>query len=310
MRILNKDFEQEISGLVLQKAKYQKVVVCYDKTADKQFIDRLNNKLSKQVVLINFYFNENEQDYFDVVRNGVRLVIYNVGADNYLKIKDADNYLIKVFVPTGDFCLPYLISGDSVYCDNVFVKRMGVDYLSIILLYDAGLSKLWADLQLGYDVDLDVFKKLDNIVNCKGGNVFEVVQNLASYVELSVEKSVCPYYVYLKLCYIYEMLEKFKFHEESVVDFYKLDLTPEDVGRAYAVLVKSEVVGYLKVYNEKLMRVVSALLLRVKILIKKYFKNNKINVKEINKKMRQNIKHLKIDNLLYISYLFNVLQAD
>lgn len=304
MKIINKDFEREISSLILQKAKYQKVVVCYDDSADGGLIDALSSRLGKQVVLINFYLNQNIQDYFNVVQNGVRLVVYCVDANNYLKIKDDNNYLIKIFVPTEGYYLPYLTAGESVYCNNMFVANVKMDYLSIIALYDAGLSKLWADLQIGNDIDLVVFKQIDGLVNDKSTNIFPLAEYLSRYVDADICEKELPYYIYLKFCYIYKMLENFAFNEETVVDFYKLNLSHEELNKAYAVVVKSEIAGYLKLYCSNIMRVVSALITRVKILIKKYFKNNQINIKKIDEKLKQNAKYLKIDNLLYISYIF------
>lgn len=304
MKIICKDFEQEISQLVLHKSKFQKVVICYDNSADKQLLDRLNERLSKQVVLINFYLNDNEDDFFKVVQNGARVVIYNVGINNYLKIKDNNNFLIKIFVPTSAFALPYLTAGDSVYCDNLFVDKRQMDYLTIIALYDAGVAKLWADLQQGNRVDLEVFKNLDYIVNNKNKDVFPIAQYLSNYIDEGWSEDELPYYIYLKLCYIYKMLEKFKFNEERPIDFYKLNLTQEELNKAYSVIVKSEVVDYLRLYCDNLMRVISALIMRVKILIKKYIKNTKINIKKLDEKLKSNSKHLKIDNLLYISHIF------
>lgn len=306
MKIICKDFEQEICKLVLQKAKFQKVVICYDNCADKGLLDKLNARLSKQVVLINFYLNGNEEEFFKVVQNGARIVIYNISANNYLKVKDDNNFLIKIFVPTSAFALPYLIEQDSVYCDNLFIDKRQMDYLTIIALYDAGFTKLWADLQQGNQVDLEVFKNLDYIVNDKNKDVFTIVKQLAVYIEKDVAEEELPYYIYLKLCYIYNMLEKFKFNEETTIDFYKLNLTREELNKAYSVMVKSEIVDYLKLYCDNLMRVVSALIVRIKILIKKYIKNN-INIKKLDEKIKLNAKYLKIDNLLYISYIFGVI---
>ena len=58
MRIVNINNLEEISSLIIQKAKYQKVLLCIDKTSDFNVIQKLENKLSKQVVLLKYYFNK------------------------------------------------------------------------------------------------------------------------------------------------------------------------------------------------------------------------------------------------------------
>ena len=305
MKIIRKNTVKEIVNLILLRAKYQKVVICYDDTADKCLLENIKDKVDKQVVFINFYYNNNYEDLSKTLQDGARIVVYNVSVDNYLKIKDNNNFLIKVFVPTSNFILPYMIEIDSVFCDNLLVCPGKLDCLAIILLYDAGLTKLWADLQLHEKVDLEVFKNIDNVINSGGGDLMEITGYLSNYIDISVDENCIPYYIYLKLCYVCKMLERFKFNEESVLDFYKLKLSREEIDKAYLVLVKSEIVDCLKMYCDKILRVVYALLQRVKILIKKYFKN-KINIEKIDLKIKENAKNLKIDNLLYISYIFNV----
>lgn len=305
MKIVKKDVLKEICDLLVLKARYQKVVVCYDDSADAVLVEKIKEKVGKRMIIIDFYYNNNRIELEKILQDGVRVVVYNVKINNYLKARMDNDFLIKVFIPTGNFILPYVIERDGFFCDNLLVYKDCLDFLTIILLYDAGLTKLWADVQMQQNVDLEIFKQIDNVVNCGSGDLIRIVNYLSPYFDVSVEEECIPYYIYLKLCYVCKMLERFKFNEESVIDFYKLKLTGDEINKAYQVLVKSEMVDYLKMYCDKMLRVVDALLQRVKILIKKYFKN-KINIEKIDLKIKENSKNLKIDNLLYISYIFNV----
>ena len=97
MRIIDKNNSvQEICDLIVQKARYQKVVLCVDENSDTQLIDDIVNGLGKEVVLLTYYYNKrNISQFFDMINNGVRVVIYNVALEHFYKLQNDNNYILN-----------------------------------------------------------------------------------------------------------------------------------------------------------------------------------------------------------------------
>ena len=78
----------EVAQLIIKKAQYQKVVVCVDEQSNMEFIDRLTNIVNKKVVWMKYYYNNsNTQTFFNLINNGVRVVLYNVSVEHFYKLQ-------------------------------------------------------------------------------------------------------------------------------------------------------------------------------------------------------------------------------
>lgn len=313
MRIVNINNLEEISSLIIQKAKYQKVLLCIDKTSDFNVIQKLENKLSKQVVLLKYYFNKNTSSFFEQINDGVRIVIYNVNVEHFSLLQNDNIYILNIFLPTSNFILPYMMNCESVFGDNILFCGNEKDYLSVMIMYQAGLEKIWSDIQRNEQVDLKIFKQIDNLINNNDNfynNLFECVNNLKFYISQDffiVDKKELPCYIYLKMCYILKFLEKLNLDQEQYIDFYKSSNNVEEILKAYDLIVKYEFIDLIKYYCNNLMRVSEAILNRLKIIIKKFFNIKNIKLNKIKNIIKNQAKMLKIDNLLYISYIFDVI---
>jgi len=314
MRIVDKNNSvDEVVSLILQKARYQKVVVCVDEKSDMAFVDDVCKKVGSNAVIIKYFYNHtNIEMFFNMINNGVRIVIYNVELKHFYALQSNSNYIINIFVPQSAFVLPYITSGDSVYGDNLLVCNIAQrDNLSLILLYALALDKLWSLLVQDVKVDTIMFKNIDAIANGRCDFYPELVNQVkfltpvlnSNYHE--VDESQLPYYIYLKISAILKMLESISCGTEQYIDFYKEGLSRDEISKAHTMLLGCNIVDVIKCHGNGLIKVTSAVLSRIKILIKKYFNFKNIKLNKLNKLIKNHAKRLNIDNLLYISYIFN-----
>ena len=316
MRILDmKKSLDEVASVVTQKARYQKVVVCIDEQSDMEYIDRLCGMINQNVVLMKYYYNaSNISAFFNLVNNGVRVVIYHVSLEHFYQLQTNNNYLLNVFIPQSTFILPYVTNVESMYGDNVLVCDTGKkDYASLCFLYEMALTNLWNRLLRGDDINTSMFKNIDAIANGKVDFNYETVNQLncfkscLDYSFTQLKEQELPYYIYLRICATLKMLENVNKQEEEYIDFYKTELSMESVSKAYALIVKYDIINTVRINSDNLIKICIAILNRLKIIIKKYFYFKNIKLNKINKIIKNDAKVLNIDNLLYISYIFNAI---
>lgn len=314
MRILDKrNSFNEVVNLIITKARYQKVVLCIDENSDMEFVDNVVNNVGSQVVLLTYYYNKNNiQAFRDMVDNGARVVIYNVSCEHFYELQNDNNYVLNMFFAQTEFILPYIVNAESVYGDNLLIcDTMIKDYISLLFMYGLALERIWGMLIQGVDVDTQMFKNLDAIANGDMdfySGILQQIQCLKLYLTTQyqdIKQDQLPYYIYLRLCSILKMLESVMRGEEQYVDFYKTELSSNAIEKAHNLLVKYNIVEVLKCNCQNLIKIDVAILNRAKIIIKKYFNFNNINLNKLNKIIKKQSQELNADNLLYISYIFN-----
>ncbi len=315
MRIISKDKIKEVVDLIVSKARYQKVLICCDDSSDKSVIDKIMGGVGNRSVVIKLNFDNSQlEDFEHMVNDGVRIIVYNVKIDNYYKIASNSEYILNVFIPTSSFVLPYMMHAESLYGENMMLCDVkGKDLLGVMVLYDAGLNYIWGMVQQHKKVSLEMFKKLDNLINDNDNfyiNYLECCLNLKPYVStelVNIDSEKLHMYILIKLCVEFKMLIRLNEGTEGYIDFYKTAKSEDEISKAYQLIVKSELIDLLRLNNNNIIRVVDAIINRCKILIKKYFNYKNIKINKINNKLKNQAKELKIDNLLYISYIFNAI---
>lgn len=314
MRIIDKNSVKEIVDLVVQKARYQKVVICLDENSDVNYIENMCNEFDKNAVVIKYYYNRrNLEDFFNIVNNGARVVIYNVSIDKFYKLKMDNNYILNIFIPQTEFILPYVSVGESVFGDNLLVcNQATIDYKTVMCLYEMAINYTWRCLVYGDNIDLSIFKRIDGMASGKDFYItlLELIKVLR---EGTVEdcqycdEQEIPCYTFVKLYAIIKMLEDVNLGKEQYIDFYKTEKSAEQIDKAYALVVKHNVVELLRGYSGKLILLTMAVLKRFKIIIKKYFNFKNFKINKLNKIIKNNAKMLNTDSLLYISYILNAI---
>ncbi|MBQ7880495.1 MAG: hypothetical protein IJ358_01460 [Clostridia bacterium] len=316
MRVIDKvNSINEIVDTVLQKARYQKVILCLDDESDMDFVDKLASEIHQNVVLLKYYYNKNNvSSFFDMANSGARVIIYNVSSEHFYQLQNDNNFILNIFVPQSNFVLPYISNVESLYGDNLLVCNLqSKDYISLAFMYDLALNKLWGLLLQKAEVDVTMFKQIDALANSKDDFYIALVNQVAYLKSClgadykQIAENQMPYYIYLRLCTILKMLESLNQNKEEYIDFYKAQLTSEEVDKAHALIVKYDIVDLIKFNSGNLIKITSAILNRLKIIIKKYFNFNNIKLNKLNKIIKNQSKLLNIDNLLYISYIFNAI---
>jgi hypothetical protein len=122
-----------------------------------------------------------------------------------------------------------------------------------------------------------------------------------------VKEEELSYYVFLKLYTVLRLFETLYNGTEEYIDFYKLNLSKTEMEKAYRLVVKNDIIDIIKYNINNLIKINNAIINRVKILIKKFFNFKNIKINKLNNIIKQQSKLLNIDNLLYISYIFNVI---
>lgn len=314
MRIIGYDKYDEVVDLLLTKARYQKVLFCYDESCDYKLLNKIIDKVNKLVVVIKVDCNQIQLDEFrHMCNNGVKVVVHNIKVENYYKLFEQNIYLLNVFIATGNYILPYMMHNESVYGENVLMCDTNKkDLLGVMMLYDAGLNYVWTQIQQRESVKLDVFKQLDGLVNFDKhfySGYLEVCLNLKKYIFLFKDVGSDNLHMYLLIKYLalFEMFNKINNGEERYVDFYKTEKTDVEISKAYHLVIKSELIDLLRLNSVSMLRIINAIINRYKILIKKHFKYKNIKINKIKNKLINIAKQSKIDNLLYISYIFNTI---
>lgn len=316
MRVIDRNNSiNEIAQLIIQKARYQKVMLCLDSESDMSFVDKLTDIIGKSVVVLKYYYNKNNiSSFFDMVNNGVRVVVYNVGLEHFYQLQNDNNFVLNIFLPQSNFVLPYITNVESVYGDNMLVcDTAHKDYVSILFMYELALSKLWSLLLQEVEVDVEMFKNIDKLANDKD-NFYVNLLNQATYLKSSltdeykqIDEEQLPYYIYLRLCAVLKMFENLHQGKEQYIDFYKTELSSEAIEKAHSLIMKYNIIDIIKYNSFNLIKINSVILNRLKIIIKKYFNFKNIKLNKLNKTIKNQAKLLKIDNLLYISYIFNTI---
>lgn len=315
MRIVDKsNSANEIVDLILSKAKYQKVVICIDENSDMEFVENIVSQINKDTILLKYYYNKHDTSTFhNMVNNGVRAIVYNVGLKHFYKLQSDNSFLLNIFIPQSNFVLPYIVNVESFYGDNLLVCNTNIkDYITLLFLYELALNKTWCLLLQEVEVDTTIFKNIDALANCTH-DFYSSLINQVSYLKSTltdeykdIEENQLPYYIYLRLCIIFKMLESLNQDNEEYIDFYKTELSSKAIEKAYSLVVKYPFIDKLKYNSGNLIKVNSAILNRTKIIIKKYFNFKTAKLNKLNKIIRNQSKILNIEDLLYISYIFNI----
>lgn len=313
MRIIDKlNSEQEIVDLIISKAKYQKVIICIDETSNMKFINALCDKIAKHAVIIKYYCTGDNQDFFTMINDGVRVVVYNVSNKHFYQLENKSNLILNIFISQSNFLLPYIDNIDSVYGDNILVCDTTIkDYTSIVIMYELAFFKLWNELLQNIEVDIGVFKRVDRLVN-KQENFYSGLAELLNDLKYQltdgykqVAKEQVPHYIYLRLSAVAKMLNSIYCNQEEYIDFYKTAICEEDVKKAYNLILKNNVIEKLKSNSANLIKICLIILNRIKTIIKNNFNLKNIEFIKLNNLIAKQSKLLNIDNLLYISYIFN-----
>ena len=307
---------QEITSMVLQKAKYQQVAICFDSNSDLNLLEELTKSLQKNVVL--FSYNLDNFSYLsEIINDGIRCVISLLSFSNFIRLKNLGEFnFFLIDVITDNFISPHIIeSSEDSY---LFVKSKYENNLSDVMYIFANLVELrfltllkarnygreeekLIQLMSKFNVEqIETEKLVDFLTEEK----FILTNN--NLVELSTQE-VGFYYYAIILAYKHLFL-MFKYDNLKLVDIYKnYQNNFTQVNLSHKLLFDERLIFLLKTNYENMLEYIDLFLNKVNIKLLKI--NNKIKIYNILKILKNNIKILNKDNLIKLSYLYGVFEA-
>ncbi len=110
MKIIYSNEINDLKDLIIDKAKYQKVMLVYDHTISNIEISDLYRLIREECI-----FNKTDISNLDIneINNGYKLLIFKCSTDSFLSIQvdleDFDN----IFIPTDKAVLPYYLNYEN-----------------------------------------------------------------------------------------------------------------------------------------------------------------------------------------------------
>lgn len=102
-----------IKNIILQKSRYQKVMLLYDDNVSQYNISQLLNIIKEDVIFNKMHISSIDECELN---NGYKTIIYFCCADSYLKLNIDKREFINIFCPIGPCLLPFFSSKDSCLC--------------------------------------------------------------------------------------------------------------------------------------------------------------------------------------------------
>lgn len=120
MHAIYENENNEITKIIQNKAKYQKVMLLYDENVSNIQIAEIYNSIKDFCV-----YNQCElSKVTDEIYNGYKVVIYLCGATNFLKLNIRREEFVNIYYPTDGMFLPAFLNENSV-------KNLANDYVVI-----------------------------------------------------------------------------------------------------------------------------------------------------------------------------------
>lgn len=308
MRIIQYTNMQEIYNRLIDKIKYQKVVLLTDNNQN------INKKIEK-VFSINTVFYTVSFDSVNLeefIKDGTKCVILVLQTSNYLKVKSIiDDNMLVVDICSSEYLLRFN-DFDNYYLYIAGYKKSVADYL---VLANSLVESIWQNLLSFKDVSSQVLlaeeiiqkfgekesSNFDHINHCLGLKK-EISFAVSLDEELPRIKDV-SIYLFLRLIAIKYLFLSFKLDNVFMVDIYKECKSNEnEINLCYKLLTSERANFLLKNCYDLLIEIIDRFVRKIKI------NNNEIikSIKNELKVLKNNAKTINLDNLLKYCYLYGI----
>jgi len=308
---------EEICNIVLTKAKFQKVAICFDANSDLDFIHKIEEKLKKQVVMYLYNF-DNFENVNEVVNDGIKCLISLLSFKNYLRLKSSSNFnFLFIDIVVDNFISPHL-KADNI-TTYLFMNEKQENKLADILylfanlveerFYNISNSRNYGKEETILNQILQNFNNenidLKNLVNLVKDIDFRL--DFKECQKLNSIEEVAFYYYAIILAYKHLFLQ-FSQKSYKIIDVYKQYQNDyNQINLSHKILFDERLIFLLKTNNCNMIEFIDLFLNKINFKLLK--NNNKINIKNILKILKNNIILLNKDNLLKISYLYGIFDA-
>ena len=135
MKVIQTNRLKEIERIVLEKAKYQKVMVLFDETISNEEIIKVYEVVKEFCVYNKCEISKiNKEEIF----NGYRLIIYLCSANSFLNLNFNNEEFVNIFCPTGDELLTFFLSNESTLKQNnnyLLIEKQSLDMTMLTSVY-------------------------------------------------------------------------------------------------------------------------------------------------------------------------------
>lgn len=303
MQYFNKINFNEIYKIVEERAKYQKVLILFDKQNYTKQLDQVVIKIKKNCVLFMAdYSSLNEEQISKVLENDYKLVLISLTDENYIKLcKYYDFSAITIDIFNGNILPVHLKENASCYLfyENEKLNKTEQLYLSNYLV-----EWKWRSLLTGKNFCIKeneimcAFNKTDLIES----SFFKCDEMWQELVDIKAEDY--DLYLFIRLMAIKYLFLSFLTKTQIMIDVYKVyENNLEELNFIYLLYNDERVNFVFKNYNKYMLDYIdSSLTSQVET---KYKKENIFNILRIINNLAKNIKK---DNLLKYCYLYGIFE--
>lgn len=214
MKVYYGNVIEEVNRLILNRAKYQKVMIVYDDFVSTLVLNNLYSIIKDVCIYNNSHINNLDHNELN---NGYKMVVYFCMAESYLEKQIENKDFVNVFCPQDEKLLPFVIDKDAKINESesyLLLERKTIDVSMI--------SSLYCNHFINY---------IQSLINCEGSedlfaisSEYKVDFNIESIIE-KADKNM----VFLDC----SILKKYK------LDYEKLALLDLILIDAFLVLINS-----------------------------------------------------------------------
>ncbi len=225
MKIIDEDYVNSISKIIVEQAKYQKVMLLYDENVTLNEIDEIYNAIKENCI-----FNKQlMSECLDEIYNGYRVVIYISRTDSFLRLNIDRTEFINIYIPLDNAILPFYLDGNGkvmTQSDYLLIHKNSVDLPSLSSIYFNKFLKYMSDIIYAHaaeplrDTETDILcsSALQLANNLESG--FQIY-DIPMLKECNIEYRMLPLIDYLLITGIMLLIRSARTHSTMLVDVYK-----------------------------------------------------------------------------------------
>ena len=125
---------EAVAESIIEKAKYQKVMLVYDDKTSQVVIDKIYRLIKDEVI-----FNKKNIAMLSQteINDGYKVVVYCCSANSYLKLNVNNNECVNIFCPEDENILPFVAGGEfaTKKDDVLFLQTKKLDVKMLCSIY-------------------------------------------------------------------------------------------------------------------------------------------------------------------------------
>lgn len=300
---------KKIKQLVLEKARYQKVMLLYDESVESSLILDVYQELAGNCI-----FNQSNMDELDLseLNNGYRLIIFLCSIDSFVRCNINLDEFICVFCPEDESFLPYYLSNDNRKQDEnrfLLTNKSSIDVNSVSSVYFNKFYNYLVDLLTKQTSNVEFDFEQKEITQFGIFKMIDSLENNFNFEDLKILKSCQLDYKFLSCVDLvlidgfFVLIKAVKEGTISLVDIYKVTKGDLNLVDKFYSMVNNET--FFNLVNLNYNRLINACVkTKERILEYTSLSCSKLEVEEIITKIKTYSK--KLNSVISYLYIYNV----